>query len=273
MADERSVSLNNPTACRPDTHCFRVEPPDGAGDTLQLFRLFEALSETSWHLHVPFDHLDRWKTRPYRSDELPVQPETGRERVLSAVHVDHSQPLTAVGSIERPLVFSEALVNHLRASWRPDRPLGVTFAGLLTPSRKKFLRQWIRVNTRRRGLRPRRSPWGSIEFQESSAGRNWPGKAFDSSYFETLAASRYVLCPPGDYNWTYRVFEAALSGAIPILHKRMPLYEGLVVAVWDEPDGYPTWSPEIAEANFVRIIQLTMPGRSELSGVLNSLLT
>jgi len=262
--------VNRETTCIPSTHCFRVEPPSGAGETLQLFRLLEALSETSWHLHVPLNHMDRWQNRPYGSDELPVQPETGRELVLSGIQIDHSQPLTAVGSITRPLIFSEALVNHLRDSWEPNRPLGVTFSGLITQSRKKFLRRWIRVNTRRRGLGTRRSPWGSIKFQESSAGRNWPGKAFDSSYFETLGASRYVLCPPGDYDWTYRVFEAALSGAIPILHKKIPLYEGLVVGVWDEPEKYPTWSPDLAEANFAEAARLLMPGRSELSKVLDS---
>jgi hypothetical protein len=60
----------------------------------------------------------------------------------------------------------------------------------------------------------------------TSKGRNFPEKAWDSEYYDELLCSQFVLCPNGDFVWTYRFFEAIMCGAIPIIEDRCDIYEG-----------------------------------------------
>lgn len=66
----------------------------------------------------------------------------------------------------------------------------------------------------------------SIVFVTSDRGWCHPTKAWDASYFRLLASSKFVLCPDGQFVWTYRFFEAAMCGAIPIVQNECALYEG-----------------------------------------------
>ena len=59
-----------------------------------------------------------------------------------------------------------------------------------------------------------------------------------------------VLCPNGDFVWTYRFFEAAMCGAIPVVENTCPHYDGFVhYAMKDDPRNY-RWSLETAIHNF-----------------------
>ena len=50
-----------------------------------------------------------------------------------------------------------------------------------------------------------------------------------------MAKSKFVLCPNGDFIWTYRFFEAIACGAIPIIEDDLPLYDGFQYYKMDQP--------------------------------------
>ena len=83
------------------------------------------------------------------------------------------------------------------------------FVGLLTEQRKVFLRNF---------------PEAVI--LNSDNGRKQETKEKDLSYFRMLARSRFVICPNGDFVWTYRFFEAILCRCIPIIEEECELYNG-----------------------------------------------
>jgi hypothetical protein len=69
-------------------------------------------------------------------------------------------------------------------------------------------------------------PLGAFDFTLKAKGfvpkevpiseRNW----FDTSYFQIMKQSQFVLCPAGDLNYSMRFYEALMCKAIPIVHNR-----------------------------------------------------
>lgn len=84
----------------------------------------------------------------------------------------------------------------------------------------------------------------------SGKGRVLPGKAWDENYFKMLTQSRFVLCPVGDCVWTYRFFESAMCGAIPIVEASCASYQGFRYFTMEDDISTLKWSAEIAEYNF-----------------------
>ena len=219
---------------------------------IQSVRLVHALMETGDRVHIRPEHRDRFS----RLEEVfGVTYAVGVEGVprLPAVHVDHSAPRTSVGSILRPLIFPHAIVQRCRTLWADARTVRFSFAGLVTDSRRQVLGDWLQsVDARAQleighdsapfslgslGRAPRRllDRWrrkmvsvdtGEVVFWASRRGRHFPGKSWDEEYFKLLSRSQFVLCPSGDHVWTYRFFEAALCGALPIVEKTCDAYSG-----------------------------------------------
>jgi len=118
--------------------------------------------------------------------------------------IDHITPKTIVGDKEYPLVFPRFLINA-------DQPktIDMLFIGLITDKRKEWLKQF---------------PDATVI--NSFNGRDDRTKPLDKWYFEEMAKAKFVLCPNGDFTWTYRFFEAILCGAIPIIQNYCSLYAG-----------------------------------------------
>lgn len=55
-------------------------------------------------------------------------------------------------------------------------------------------------------------------------GRQAKYKYLDEEYYSEMANYKYVFCPPGDFTWTYRFFEAIQVGSIPITKHTIPEY-------------------------------------------------
>ena len=109
---------------------------------------------------------------------------------------------------------------------------------------------------RRRGLRTATD----VEVWSSRRGRSYPGKAWDDDYFRLLGRSRFVLCPPGDFVWTYRFFEAVLCGAIPVVEQPSDQYDGFAYHAMTEAPTSLDYDPEVARANHRLAVQrLTVP--------------
>lgn len=204
-------------------------------DLLQTVRAAHAVAEAVT-LGVPaadlpkFDHLARHFDLRYR------------EGVPLDITVDHRAPSTSIGGLTRPLIFPHGIVDRCRTMWGV-RDLDVTFCGFVTAERQQALQPWLD-----RGAQVR----------SSTAGRRWPQKGWDQRYYDLLARSAYVLCPDGDFVWTYRFFESVLCGAIPIVQSTCDLYDGFAfLTMNDRPDG---WDRDTADANFALAVErLTVP--------------
>src|SRR3546814_18431904 len=86
-----------------------------------------------------------------------------------------------------------------------------------------------------------------------------------------MLSSKFVLCPSGDLKsngvaWTYRFFEGAICGAIPVIEDFCPAYEGYRVRSTKEPLGPIAWSRADADHNFEPARGWLVPGPDALSG-------
>jgi hypothetical protein len=238
---------------------------------IQQIRLVHALAESAFEIAVGTDEFEKFsilrdrfglRLSEARPGDLPLEP---------YVTIDHATPSTAIGDLARPLIFPRAIVEHCRRLWPAARVHRYSFAGLLTDSRRALLESWIadrgavgapalaartglgdflrRQVIRWRGA-DRQRRIGDVTLWSSERGRRFPTKAWDEAYFQMLADSEAVLCPSGDYVWSYRFFEACLCGALPLVQEASPLYDGFRYRLMAEVRDTRPWSAEDAEHNY-----------------------
>lgn len=93
----------------------------------------------------------------------------------------------------------------------------------------------------------------------------FPEKSWDQEYYNFLLRSKFVLCPSGVYIWTYRFFESILCGAIPIVEKSSPCYNGFKYFNMNQDLDQLEWSMEVAEYNFkLCVARLTFSEKDSL---------
>jgi hypothetical protein len=272
---------------------------------VQGIRLAHALMETKYQVSIPPVHEDKFLALKKQfdikyliSDPSTEQPST---HLLPGLKIVHSKPQTCVGSIERPLIFPHAILSHCRELWFDRRDIRFSFAGLVTDSRKIVLEQWAERNfdlsnlnlsqpsppsrfqqfqarlARKLGLmsdsKPVESRLGEIVFWSSTRGRSFPTKSWDHKYFNLLAKTQFSLCPRGDHVWTYRFFEAAMCGSIPVIEAYDPIYSGFRFRTLEESSQQLIWSQADAEHNYALCRErLTIP-RLELEEEIEKLLS
>ncbi|MEB3339825.1 hypothetical protein [Okeania sp.] len=254
---------------------------------IQSIRLAHAIMETNYEVYLePKDEekflwpKEKFGVRYKVNNELPPK--------LSGIVIVHSKPQTSIGFIERPLIFPHSIFAYSKSLWCQPRNIKFSFAGLITESRKDFFQRVIKlqypqsqINWKRFGkpnlfsriksklehklgiqdrLKPIKFRYKDILFWSSKRGRNFPIKAWDDEYFRLLANSQFVLCPSGDYTWSYRFFEAAMCGAIPIVEEYCSVYDGFRFKTTEEMKNNLNWSIEDAEHNYNTCLQrLTIP--------------
>jgi hypothetical protein len=240
---------------------------------IQSIRLVHALAETSHPVALPERERQRFAilTRRLGARFVPVTPAT---RPLHGLRLTHPAPETRIGRIVRPLVFPHAVADRCRHLWDTERPVPFAFAGLVTDRRLSLMRGWIARNIdlprpwqpatagrlhrawdrlrNRLGHPPagRSQRLGPLLLWSSERGRVFPWKAWDEDYFALLGRSRFVLCPSGDFVWSYRFFEAALCGAIPVVEESCPAYDGFRFHSFADDARQLVWRAEDAEANY-----------------------
>lgn len=244
---------------------------------LQVLRLAHALMESSYRVRVlesergKLEHLRRYFELDY---ELGAEEGS---RPLNDVHVSHEKPWTQIGDLGRALIFPHGMFDYCRHLWG-ERPIRFAFIGHVTPARQRVLEAWFRQvnpdfrigNSSLKKLWERitggskasasNGPSAELVCRSSDAGRQFPGKAWDDDYFRTLARAQFVICPNGDFVWTYRFFEAILCGAIPVVEERCSLYEGFFFYTMNERTSDFKWSEQVAGDN-LKLAQerLTVP--------------
>ena len=237
---------------------------------IQQIRLAHALAESDYAITVAAAELPKFSVLCERFGLRLGDARPGDVALGGFVSISHEAPSTAIGRLSRPLIFPCAIAERCRALWQASRPLRYSFAGLVTDERRRILQRWS--DTRADGARAafaassrlgrfvRRQlvRWrghdrvrriGDVTVWSSERGRRFPTKAWDDEYFDLLARSQCVLCPSGDFLWSYRFFEAALCGALPIVEEPVPLYDGFRYRTMAD-DGDPSWSAADAEHNY-----------------------
>lgn len=244
---------------------------------IQSIRLAHALMETSYDIVLLPEDEDKFSILKKKfgvNYSISSQPFL----TLPGFKIVHREPKTQVGSITRPLIFPQRIFSYCQELWSEQRVHRIVFAGLMTAQRKVILRQLIERNYlgtnidleeltrsnltsrikskllqvlgRRREPQLIKRQYKDIYFWSSSRGRTFPIKSWDEHYFILFANSEFVLCPNGDYVWTYRFFESIMCGAIPIIEDSCPAYDGFRYRTMKENLDQMIWSKEDAEYNY-----------------------
>jgi hypothetical protein len=253
---------------------------DASFALIQQIRLVHALAESAFEIAVPEDELEKFSILRDRFVLRLAKARPGDPQLAPFLTIDHATPSTAIGGLARPLIFPRAIVEHCRRLWPATRAHRYSFAGLLTDSRRALLEGWIadraagapplaartglggflrRQLIRWRGA-DRQRRIGDVTLWSSERGRRFPTKAWDEEYFRMLADSESVLCPSGDYVWSYRFFEACLCGAMPLVEHASPLYDGFRYRLMAEVRDSRPWSADDAEHNYrVCVARIVVP--------------
>lgn len=255
-------------------------------DKIQTIRLASVLMESEYEICFPLaaqsvlEALARYFSIAYRIGTEDAVP-------LRDVAIAHGPlPESRIGRLSRPLLYPQAVVSRCRDKWLRERSIRFSFSGLVTPDRKRTLESWCRTclgqevaitgsgdTYIRRLLRPfsvgRRKKRAlaaiGLHLFTSDRGRVFPEKVWDDAYYNTLGDSRFVLCPDGDFIWTYRFFEGVLCGAIPIIEHACPLYDGFEYYTMEDTADRLIWSAKIAERNFAKALSLLTVTVDELN--------
>ncbi len=252
---------------------------------IQSLRLCHALSETNVDVCVRQADVPKFQLLRERFN-VKIDAATQGLAPLPRLRILHDSPRTEVGDIVRPLIFPLAIFNYCKSMWSVERDITFLFSGLVTPARHDLLSGWLRLQRSTYQLPSppsssmmnwlRRKILGtkfSTQYTESISiggelfhiasnerGREFPLKAWDDEYFRTMSRAKFVLCPRGDYAWTYRFFEATMCGAIPLVEEPCALYSSFRCQDINTPTRDLTWSRDDVEHNFsVCLNLLTVP--------------
>lgn len=226
-----------------------IDLDDLGSNLLQVFRLAHAIAEAGVPIRTAPDNQPRWTHLADHHPDVPIRTDGPADRVTATV--DHATPVTGVGDCRRPLVFAHAVADRCAELWS-ERSVAISFAGLIT-------------DQRRGALRPLTDQFGDrFEAVATRAGRSWPGKAWDEEYYAVLGRSALVACPDGDYVWTYRFFEAALCGAIPVIEHDCEHYEGFRFHRIGDPADQLVWREDWAAHNHAAARRLLTVPHDEL---------
>lgn len=219
-------------------------------DTVQAIRALMAILESSFVVHCPeeykpvLEHLSRY---------FRINYEIGLEGIpIADVEIDHAGPVTRIGKVSRPPIFPHSAFEKCRARWMCDRPTYALFIGHMTDSRLAAFHKL-----------PLSNPVVVI----SNNGRSFPAKAWDDSYYAAMSRAKFALCPDGDYVWTYRFFEAAMCGCIPVVEHDLELYWGFDWCGWEE-----VWDAGSIEKNFTMARDMLTVSCGELDRQLEAVL-
>jgi hypothetical protein len=125
--------------------------------------------------------------------------EAGITGSLEIVHAE--QPKTIVNGKDYGLLFPKRIFQS------KPKDIEMLFVGKHTYKRAAFLANF---------------PEATIIYTDR--GRDNSIKGHDAEYWDMMSRAKYVLCPDGDFVWTYRFFEAVACGAVPIIETQHDFY-------------------------------------------------
>lgn len=248
--------------------------------TIQAIRLVGALLETDFLLYLPenseeiLKHLKTFFNIDYRIGINNIL-------IISNITIDHQTPYCKIGEIKKSLIFPFGVIERCKRKWMIKRRYDFLFSGLMTKKRLVVIKKWIKTHSDNNDLKVfldffiinlfnslviQSSLVKSIKYSiigkdksntiltMSTLGRTFPQKAWDDNYYDLMANSKFVLCPDGDFIWTYRFFEAMLCGAIPIIENKASIYNGFHYYKITDPSEKYIYNADIVRENFMRTL-------------------
>jgi len=242
---------------------------------IQEIRLLQALSETEHIVIVPKEQDFKFAPLKVKFGMVYTVSNTFNPIALplsKLIKIDHELPKTTLANITCPLIFPKEIVSYLFENWSLNRVYKFSFSGLITPLRHNVIQQWLteglksnkKLNYNSKSIKNKvlnriRSVFNTqVSFYKyddlyilnSFKGRIFPDKSWDESYYTFLLKSKFILCPSGDFVWSYRFFEAILCGAIPVVEEYCAVYEGFRVRYLKEDATLFDYSEEDAVYNY-----------------------
>ena len=234
---------------------MRTVRVDANMELIQTFRLQHAIAEAGYRISVPASTVPSWNhiLKWFPGTANVTSRRLGAKTIPTCV--DHAAPKTAFAGVSRPLIFPNVILSRLQSRWSAQRSTNAGFVGLLTPKRQAIM-QRIPQEV------------GTVVL-DSRVGRKWPEKAWDDNYYLFMLNLKFAICPPGDFSWSYRFFEAAMCGAIPVVTEPHPSYDGFQYLTLEAINGA-VYSDEIAYANFARVHELVTLSSAEIHSAMNN---
>ena len=136
--------------------------------------------------------------------EIRAKQVLEEENLNLPIKIVHKEmPFTIIGNKEFNLIFPKFILNY-----KNQKDIETLFIGLQNKKRIEFLNKFENAT-----------------IINSNRGRNINTKIKDEEYFTLMSRAKFVLCPNGDFTWSYRFFEAILLEAIPIIQDYSELYK------------------------------------------------
>jgi len=226
---------------------------------IQEVRLLQALSETEHIVIVPKAQDFKFASLKIKFGMVYTVSNTINTEDLplsKLIKIDHKLPKTSLANVTCPLIFPKEIVTYLFKNWSSNRVYAFSFSGLITPIRHSVIQKWLleglksdkKLNYNSKSFKSRvlrkvrkffnvhKSfyKYDDLYLSNSFKGRVFPDKSWDEPYYTFLLKSKFVLCPSGDFVWSYRFFEAILCGAIPVIEEYCDVYEGFKVKYFNE---------------------------------------
>lgn len=243
-------------------------------ELIQVIRIIQALSELDIRISIPVN--EKYKFFPLLKKFNFNFSQFDHDGIMLShiLDMNHEEPYVKIGNIVRPLLFPHEITKYCYNIWKKQRRYKYIFIGLLTHKRKQVISEWIeknQINCKQLNNLPYSNLIGLLinKFQQffntfscreyfknnlflvsSVKGRSFPDKSWDEEYYKYLSSSKFVLCPNGDFVWSYRFFEAILCGAIPIIEEFAHPYSGFIYKTINDDVNNFFWNREDALYNY-----------------------
>lgn len=154
----------------------------------------------------------------------------------SKITCDHINAKNYVDGKEYPLLFPMSLFN-LCKSLICEKDTEYYFKGVITAERK-----WIK-------------DFKNAVIINSERGRGHDKFNYDIEYYFGLNHAKFALCPVGECNWSYRMFEAVMCLSIPVIEERDIFHNEFFHYHKNERHIY---LPEMAKENIKKLVKKFM---------------
>lgn len=131
---------------------------------------------------------------------------TGRD-----MEVQHREARNVLDGCSVGIIFPRSLISYCSCGvWNTNKPISYYFSGIQNSARKgSWLMSYINETD------------AKVYFTVNGRFVRKNTGLYDYPYYDKLMASRFALAPDGDFPWTYRFLEAVMTGAIPVVSKRL----------------------------------------------------